>query len=73
MKCRVWLLGILLAFSGCGLESSENLFETAQFEEKQSNLTHAKQLYQQIIASYPESDYAKMAQQRLQEMQQTNP
>jgi TolA-binding protein len=44
------------------------LFETAQFEEVQNNQEHAKQLYSEIIAKYPESEYAKKAKERLSEL-----
>jgi outer membrane protein assembly factor BamD (BamD/ComL family) len=44
------------------------IFETAQFEEVQNNQEHAKQLYSEIIAKYPESEYAKKAKERLSEL-----
>ncbi len=42
---------------------------TAQFEERQNNLTHAKELYQEILAKYPDSEYAKAASSRLAALQ----
>ncbi len=67
--CMTWLKVGLLAlalgvFLGCG-EDPQQLFETAQFEEKQGNRTHAAQLYELIIQMNPESDVAKKAQERL--------
>lgn len=63
----VLCLGLLLA-AGCTGDKGKELFETAQFEEKQQNLEHAGKLYREIIEKYPASDYAKMAEKRLAEM-----
>ena len=49
---------------GCGGESPDSLFETAQFEEKQTNFTHAKELYHEIIRDHPDSEWAKKAKER---------
>lgn len=54
--------------SGCGGDSSKKLLETAQFEEKQSNREHARKLYAEIVAKYPNSPEAKQAQERLEAM-----
>jgi outer membrane protein assembly factor BamD (BamD/ComL family) len=56
---------ILLASSGCSSDKSKELFETAQFEEKQNNTEHAIKLYEEIIAKYPQSPLAKQAHERL--------
>jgi TolA-binding protein len=56
------LVGLLGA---CNVDKSKELFETAQFEEKQSNREHARQLYQEIVTKYPESPLAKQAKERL--------
>ena len=61
------VLGLLTA-AGCTGDKGKELFETAQFEEKQHNLEHAEKLYREIIEKYPGSDYAKMAEKRLAEM-----
>lgn len=55
---------------GCGGESPESLFETAQFEERQTNVAHARQLYQRIIQEHPESEWAKLAEARLEHLEQ---
>ncbi len=65
------LVGLMLLFSlivGCGGESPENLFETAQFEERQTNVAHAKELYQRIILEHPDSEWAKKAKARLEQL-----
>lgn len=61
------VLGLLLiVMGGCVGESPESLFETAQFEEKQTNFEHARQLYEQIIRDHPDSEWAKKAKERLE-------
>ena len=56
------LLGLL---GGCSADKSQELFDTAQFEEKQNNKEHAQKLYQEIIAKHPNSPVAKQAEARL--------
>ncbi|MEC4679229.1 MAG: tetratricopeptide repeat protein [Nitrospirota bacterium] len=67
----VGLLCVLMV--GCGGESPESLFGTAQFEEKQTNFTHAKELYQQIIREHPDSEWAKKAKERFKALQDLYP
>ena len=68
------MVGLLLALTvGCGGESPESLFGTAQFEEKQTNFTHAKELYQQIIRDHPDSEWAKKAKERFKALQDLYP
>jgi len=54
---------------GCGGESPNSLFETAQFEEKQTNFTHAKELYRQIIHDHPDSEWARRAKERFEALE----
>ena len=54
---------------GCGGESPESLFETAQFEERQMNVAHARQLYQRIILEHPDSEWAEKAKERLEQLE----
>ena len=66
MKRLVLLAMVLMGLLGaCSGDKSKELFETAQFEEKQNNREHARQLYQEIVTKYPESPAAKQAQERL--------
>ena len=44
-----------LSGSACGQDQASQLLETAQFEERQTNLTHAKELYEDILRQYPDS------------------
>lgn len=56
-----------LALLGCS-DKAQELFETAQFEEKQHNREHAQQLYEQIVTEYPGSEQAKKAKERLAQL-----
>lgn len=59
---------IVLTVSGCGGSKADELFETAQFEEKQNNREHARQLYEEIIKEYPDSTQAVRAKDRLEQL-----
>jgi len=61
----VSIIAILFIFFGCADKAKEK-FEIAQFEELQTNFTHAKKLYESIIENYPESEYANKARDRLE-------
>lgn len=52
---------------------SAELYETAQFEEQQDNLKHAKSLYEEIITSYPDSSLVPKAKERLEALKQIEP
>jgi outer membrane protein assembly factor BamD (BamD/ComL family) len=54
-----------LMASGCTGDKCKELFETAQFEEKQRNREHAVKLYEEILAKYPGCTMARQAQDRL--------
>ncbi len=60
-----WLYVVMLALSGCNGSKADELLETAQFEEKQNNRDHARQLYEEILRNYPKSEAARKAQERL--------
>lgn len=55
-----------LSFAGCSSDKGKELLETAQFEEKQHNLDHARQLYSEIVRKYPGSEIGRKAEERLQ-------
>jgi len=60
------IVGLFLVLMvGCGGESPESLFDTAQFEEQQMNKAHATELYERIIRDHPDSEWAKKAKERL--------
>ena len=57
------MLSLLL--SGCSGDKAKELLETAEFEERQMNVPHAKQLYEDVIRLYPSSPQAQTARERL--------
>jgi len=65
---------ILLAAAGAVLATAllgctggaKELLETAQLEETQRNLPHARELYQEVLRRYPDSPEAATAAARLQ-------
>jgi TolA-binding protein len=71
---RLLLMASMLSCLMLGACSSgakgQELFETAQFEEKQNNRPHAIKLYEEIIAKYPGTELAQKAQERLTVLQQ---
>jgi len=56
---------LLLSCSG---EKAKEMLETAVFEERQMNLPHAKQLYEDIVRLYPSSKEAEVARARLADL-----
>lgn len=47
---------------------SQELFETARFEEQQRNFKHARKLYQEITREYPKTSFAAKAEARLKDL-----
>ena len=68
MTCRVIVGLFLISLLSCSNNGAQDLLETAQFEERQHNQDHARELYEQIVSRYPNSDYAKTARARLEEL-----
>lgn len=56
---------LLLVTTACSGDKAKELLETAEFEERQMNLPHAKQLYEDVIRLYPSSKEADTARARL--------
>jgi TolA-binding protein len=59
---------LLLSCSG---DKAKDLLETAEFEERQMNLPHAKQLYEDVIRLYPTNAEATTARTRLAALNKT--
>ena len=64
MFCSLSLV-CAVALLSCSADKAVELFETAQFEELQNNNEHARQIYEDIIDKYPQSDSARKAEERL--------
>jgi len=68
-RSYTWIaLTVMLLGSGCGPDQATQWLDTAQFEERQTNLAHARELYENIIRQYPDSPAAKTARARLAEL-----
>jgi outer membrane protein assembly factor BamD (BamD/ComL family) len=68
---RVSTIILVTALSGCTGNGGQQLFDTAKLEELQDNREHARQLYQKIVDQYPETEYARKAQERLSALQKS--
>jgi len=58
-------LMLTLLIGGCSGDKAKELLETAELEERQMNVPHAKQLYEEVIRLYPSSREAQTARERL--------
>jgi len=59
------LFAYLFAVTACSGDKPKDMLETAEFEERQMNMPHAKQLYEDLIRLYPSSEEAEKARARL--------
>ena len=59
-------MACVTVMAGCSGDKGKELFDTAQFEEKQHNEEHARTLYEEIVKKYPGTEFAKKASERLQ-------
>lgn len=66
--CIVRFLAAALLFLGCSGGPAE-LLDTAQFEERQFNTTHAVALYREIVEKHPDSREADLARERLEALE----
>jgi outer membrane protein assembly factor BamD (BamD/ComL family) len=67
VKREAFVAALLLgaALGACSGDGGTSLYETAQLEERQNNPAHARELYEEITRKYPQSDYARKAEDRL--------
>lgn len=56
---------LVVALSGCQGGGATEVLRIAEFEERQNNPAHARELYQQLLADYPNSPEAARAKERL--------
>jgi TolA-binding protein len=68
---------LLLVVSPAACTSAERAaqetYELAQFEQKQGNAEHARELYQDIVTKYPDTSWAEKARAGLSELQPAQP
>lgn len=67
LRTSLCLLFLALTIA-CGGDKARELLDTAEFEERQMNLPHAKQLYDDVIRLYPGSKEAETARARLAQL-----
>ena len=70
-------VALLLAVSTPACTSAERAaqetYELAQFEQKQGNAEHARQLYQDVVAKYPNTSWAEKARASLADLPAAQP
>ena len=65
----VLLVFAAVLMSACsGEKKAAELYEIATFEELQTNTSHARQLYEEIIEKYPDTETALKARQALERL-----
>ena len=62
---KIGFIILFLFITACSGDKAKELLETAELEERQMNLPHAKQLYEDVIRLYPSSKEADTARARL--------
>lgn len=62
---KIGFIILFLLITACSGDKAKDLLETAELEERQMNLPHAKQLYEDVIRLYPSSKEADTARARL--------
>lgn len=62
---KIVFIILFLLITACSGDKAKELLETAELEERQMNLPHAKQLYEDVIRLYPTSKEADTARARL--------
>ena len=74
---RPWMhigaLAFCVALAACSGDKAKELLETAEFEERQQNVPHAKQLYEELVRLYPSSAQAETARARLDLLKKITP
>lgn len=64
-RAAVTVLVLMFLLTGCTGDKPKEMLETAEFEERQMNLPHAKQLYEDLVRLYPTTREADIARSRL--------
>lgn len=59
-----------VVLAACSGDKPKELLETAELEERQHNVAHMKQLYEDLVRLYPASPQADTARTRLVSLEQ---
>lgn len=62
---------LCVVLAACSGDKPKELLETAELEERQHNVVHAKQLYEDLVHLYPSSLQAETARKRLASLNQS--
>jgi TolA-binding protein len=62
---HIGALVFCVILAACSGDKPKELLETAEFEERQQNVAHARQLYEDLVRLYPSSPQAETARTRL--------
>ena len=74
MRQWIHIIGAVVfcvVLAACNGEKPKELLETAELEERQHNVVHAKQLYEDLVHLYPSSPQAETARKRLVSLNQS--
>jgi len=74
MRQWIHIIGAVVfcvVLAACNGEKPKELLETAELEERQHNVVHAKQLYEDLVRLYPSSPQAEIARKRLLSLNQS--
>jgi len=68
---RVGAVVLCFVLAACSGDKPKELLETAELEERQHDVIHAKQLYEDLVHLYPSSPQAETARKRLASLDQS--
>ena len=74
MRQWIHIIGAVVfcvVLAACNGEKPKELLETAELEERQHNVVHAKQLYEDLVRLYLSSPQAEIARKRLLSLNQS--
>ena len=69
-RSQMIILFLSLVLTACSGDKPKELLETAELEEQQHNIVHAKELYEDLVRLYPTSPQAEIARARLTSLSQ---
>ena len=63
---------LCVVLAACSGDKPKELLETAELEERQHNVVHAKQLYEDLVHLYPSSPQAETARKKIKSSRSRN-